>query len=56
MKARSIDIKKVAFLDVQMTGYEFSGPFAYLKHHMSPKSLFSMLRMQKMTSYGLSTP
>jgi hypothetical protein len=34
-KSWNIDITKVAFLDVQKTDYEFSGPFAFLKRHLS---------------------
>jgi hypothetical protein len=35
MKQRFTDITKVAFEDVQTEGYLFSGPFAFLKHHLS---------------------
>jgi hypothetical protein len=53
-----IDFTKVAFYDDQKTDYYFSGPFAYLKNHLSDtiQVVISMLRMKEMSSYGLSTP
>jgi hypothetical protein len=34
LKYHFIDCNKVVFQDVQKAYYEFSGPFAYLKHHL----------------------
>jgi hypothetical protein len=34
-KYQFVEFKKVGFLDVQKQDYEFLGPFAYLKHHLS---------------------
>jgi hypothetical protein len=53
LKNRFIKFVKVVFLDVQKAVYEFSGSFAYLKHHLREivQIAFWMAAMQKMISH-----
>jgi hypothetical protein len=58
LKHRSMDFDKVVFWDVQKLDYEFSKPFAHLNQHLSDFVQVTLIEatMQKMSSYGLSTP
>jgi hypothetical protein len=51
-----IDINKIAFWDVRKADYEFSGPFAYLNHHLSECIEVAFFDSQdaENCSYGLS--